>query len=59
MHGRRLRGIKLGNFEYCADTLRLGNLAGNCFNLLMRRVEAEGEGVTAAMLEQQVRGASF
>ncbi len=35
----RLRGIRLGNFSFCNDQLQLGNLSGNEFRILMRRLE--------------------
>lgn len=54
----RLRGLKVGGFEYCAEPLQLGHLAGNCFTLLMRGIAplAGGEQSEQA-LEQQVKAA--
>ncbi|PSC67745.1 multisubstrate pseudouridine synthase 7 [Micractinium conductrix] len=37
---RRLRGMRLGNFEFAADQLHLGDLRGNRFELVLRGVEA-------------------
>jgi len=50
----RLRGLRLGNFEYAADSLQLGHLAGNCFHLIMRSVAPTEGGVGPAQLEGQV-----
>jgi len=36
----RLYGIKLGNFEYVKDPLKLGSLNGNHFTITLRNVEA-------------------
>jgi hypothetical protein len=32
----RMRGLRVGNFEYVSEALELGRLAGNRFQLLMR-----------------------
>jgi tRNA(Glu) U13 pseudouridine synthase TruD len=32
----RMRGLRVGNFEYVPEALELGRLAGNRFQLLMR-----------------------
>lgn len=37
----RLRGIKLGNFEYASAHLQLGQLKGNQFKILMREVSTD------------------
>lgn len=39
----RLRGIKLGNFEFCDNQLQLGQLKGNAFRILMRDVDPQDE----------------
>lgn len=39
----RLRGIKLGNFEFCPTPLQLGQLRGNAFRILMRDVNIHDE----------------
>lgn len=39
----RLRGIKLGNFEFCPTPLQLGQLRGNAFRILMRDVNTHDE----------------
>jgi tRNA(Glu) U13 pseudouridine synthase TruD len=39
----RLRGIKLGNFEFCGSPLQLGQLRGNTFRILMRDVTTHDE----------------
>jgi tRNA(Glu) U13 pseudouridine synthase TruD len=39
----RLRGIKLGNFEFCGSQLQLGQLRGNAFRILMRDVDTHDE----------------
>lgn len=36
---RGLRGMKLGNFEFCSSELRLGALHGNRFEVVMRNIE--------------------
>lgn len=35
---RGLRGMKVGNFEYSNEELRLGTLKGNQFEIVMRNV---------------------
>jgi tRNA(Glu) U13 pseudouridine synthase TruD len=39
----RLRGIKLGNFEFTDSQLQLGQLRGNAFKILMRDVDTRDE----------------
>lgn len=39
----RLRGIKLGNFDFCSSPLQLGSLRGNAFRILMRDVDTHDE----------------
>jgi tRNA(Glu) U13 pseudouridine synthase TruD len=39
----RLRGIKLGNFEFSGSQLQLGQLRGNAFRILMRDVDTHDE----------------
>lgn len=39
----RLRGIKLGNFDFCSSPLQLGSLRGNTFRILMRDVNTHDE----------------
>ena len=45
----RLRSMRVGNFEFAADRLRLGDLQGNRFELVLRAVQgASAEAVAAA-----------
>ncbi|WIA15110.1 hypothetical protein OEZ85_001801 [Tetradesmus obliquus] len=48
----RLRGIKLGNFEFAASHLSLGQLGGNRFKLLMRDVSSRDEQHIAATVSE-------
>uniref|UniRef100_A0A383W6L3 TRUD domain-containing protein n=1 Tax=Tetradesmus obliquus TaxID=3088 RepID=A0A383W6L3_TETOB len=48
----RLRGIKLGNFEFAASHLSLGQLGGNRFKLLMRDVSSSDEQHIAATVSE-------
>lgn len=34
----RLKGARVGNFEYVHNTLHLGSLSGNLFDLILRNV---------------------
>ncbi|KAJ1719448.1 multisubstrate pseudouridine synthase 7 [Coemansia erecta] len=47
---RRMRGARLGNFSY-GSGLRLGDLAGNRFVIVLRFVEGADEGSVGAALE--------
>lgn len=38
---RALRGMRIGNFEFVETPLRLGQLSGNRFDLVMRSVMAD------------------
>jgi tRNA(Glu) U13 pseudouridine synthase TruD len=40
---RRLRGIKLGNFEFAGSHLSLGQLGSNRFKVLMRDVSSSDD----------------
>jgi tRNA pseudouridine13 synthase len=45
----RLRGMRVGNFEFAAEQLRLGDLQGNRFQLVLRDIPADSaEAVVAA-----------
>ncbi|GLI60780.1 hypothetical protein VaNZ11_003012, partial [Volvox africanus] len=46
-----LRGIRVGNFSFCDDGLRLGCLSGNEFHLLIRDVRLVGPAPPAAAAE--------
>ncbi|KAF8060524.1 leucine--tRNA ligase [Scenedesmus sp. PABB004] len=53
----RLRGIKLGSFEFVPDQLSLGQLRGNAFKVLMRDVAPPDEAhVAAAVGELRAKG---
>lgn len=51
-----LRGVRLGNFEYCQDGLRLGDLQGNQFNIILRGLTAEAGAVEAAVAALKASG---
>ncbi|GAX77362.1 hypothetical protein CEUSTIGMA_g4808.t1 [Chlamydomonas eustigma] len=60
---QKLRGVRLGNFSFTSQELRLGMLAGNEFRLLMRGIAAaassssvysKGEKPNATKLQQMV-----
>jgi hypothetical protein len=57
---RRLRGVRVGNFEYTRHALQLGALLGNRFQILIRHcVPLAGDGGDGGptdldALEQQV-----
>ncbi|CAG8635323.1 5720_t:CDS:10 [Funneliformis caledonium] len=54
---RKSRGMKLGNFEYVKDPLRLGELGGNHFVITLKNIQAGNEGIiTKAMDSMQSRG---
>ncbi|EDO30703.1 predicted protein, partial [Nematostella vectensis] len=44
-----LRGLRLGNFEYCKEKLRLGDLSGNHFVITLRNVSGNCEVIERAM----------
>lgn len=46
---KTLRGITLGNFEYCQDRLTLGQLSGNHFIITLRNVTGSNENIEQAM----------
>eukprot|EP00775_Hariotina_reticulata_P008044 gene8044-8239_t len=48
----RLRGIKIGNFEFTAAPLQLGQLRGNKFKILMRDVNTHDEEHIASAVEE-------
>ncbi|KAF6264278.1 pseudouridine synthase [Scenedesmus sp. NREL 46B-D3] len=54
----RLRGIKLGDFEFAASHLSLGQLGGNRFKLLMRDVSSSDEEHIASAVSE-LRGKGF
>ncbi|KAJ2238123.1 multisubstrate pseudouridine synthase 7 [Coemansia sp. RSA 1722] len=49
--GRQLRGVQLGNFSYGAEELRLGQLAGNRFCIVLRYVQGADENGLEPVLE--------
>ncbi|RIA96010.1 pseudouridine synthase [Glomus cerebriforme] len=52
-----LRGMKLGNFKYVKDPLKLGDLRGNHFVITIRNVQVENEEIISkAMDSLQSRG---
>lgn len=52
-----MRGVKVGNFEYCAQPLELGQLAGNRFSLLMRDCRSAPAAGAAQAGVQECNGA--
>lgn len=45
----RLYGIKLGNFRYCDEQLKLGDLNGNRFEIVLREVTGDDELLNRSM----------
>ncbi|KAL4444565.1 hypothetical protein ABPG77_002382 [Micractinium sp. CCAP 211/92] len=54
----RLRGMRVGNYEFAADQLRLGDLQGNRFELVLRSVEAGSADAVSAAAEG-IRSSGF
>ncbi|KAL5111923.1 hypothetical protein TcWFU_004225 [Taenia crassiceps] len=52
----RLNGIKLGNFFYSADSIKLGELYGNRFSIVIRDVVAEDGVLHKAIQDWQKHG---
>ena len=46
---KTLRNIVLGDFRYCSDLLRLGDLSGNHFVVTLRNVTGQAEQIETAM----------
>ncbi|XP_077981805.1 pseudouridylate synthase 7 homolog [Glandiceps talaboti] len=53
---KTLKNIKLSNFRYCKDALRLGDLSGNHFTIVIRSVEANDSEIESAMTSFQNTG---
>ena len=54
---KRVRfGMALGNFKYCEEELRLGDLYGNRFELALRDVDADDATLRAACESLRARG---
>ena len=53
---RRLVGIRLGNFQVCDAAVKLGDLSGNRFTLVLRNITATDETVSVAMDSLQHNG---
>ncbi|PRP76285.1 tRNA pseudouridine synthase D [Planoprotostelium fungivorum] len=45
----KLRGIRVGNYSYVKEQMRLGDLKGNHFNLVIREVDGSEEVIDASM----------
>ncbi|VDM16196.1 unnamed protein product [Hydatigera taeniaeformis] len=52
----RLNGIKLGNFSYSANSIKLGDLYGNRFSIVIRDVAAEDSVLHKAIQDWQKHG---
>uniref|UniRef100_A0A158R9Q4 TRUD domain-containing protein n=1 Tax=Taenia asiatica TaxID=60517 RepID=A0A158R9Q4_TAEAS len=52
----RLNGIKLGNFSYSADSIKLGELYGNRFSIVIRDIVAEDNVLHKAIQDWQKHG---
>jgi len=63
VHPNRLAGInntaigwRVGNFHYVADSLQLGQLLGNRFTVVLRKITAGGEDINRAVESLKARG---
>ncbi|KAL6069305.1 SRSF protein kinase 2 [Balamuthia mandrillaris] len=52
----RLRGLRVGNYSYVTKPLRLGDLAGNHFEIVLRNVTAPDEQINNSLQHLQKHG---
>ena len=52
----KLRNVALGNFTYTKNNLRLGDLSGNHFTIVLRNVENRKEEILASMESLRDKG---
>ncbi|XP_048239142.1 pseudouridylate synthase 7 homolog [Haliotis rufescens] len=52
----RLRNMMMGNFSYVKDPLKLGQLRGNHFQIVLRNVTGTDDQITSAMTSLKTRG---
>eukprot|EP00457_Paulinella_chromatophora_P000615 gb/GEZN01000615.1/.p1 GENE.gb/GEZN01000615.1/~~gb/GEZN01000615.1/.p1 ORF type:complete len:1198 (+),score=416.51 gb/GEZN01000615.1/:189-3596(+) len=52
----RLKGIKVGNMSYVPAPLKLGQLSGNRFRIILRKCQAQQEDIQAAITQLEQHG---
>lgn len=54
---KRCQGVRVGNFKFIPETLRLGNLKGNRFRIALRSVKGEKEDIEKSL--ESIRDLGF